>query len=69
MRPWPLSIACTLARNKKIHKKTKRMAAVRERSKLEKEGFDKKKPGQSKTTEGGGKKQGRRRTMLKKTRR
>lgn len=48
MRPWPLSIACTLEHNKKIHKKTKRMAAVRERSKLEKEGLDKKKPRQSK---------------------
>jgi hypothetical protein len=34
------------------------MMAVREGNKLQKEGFAKKKPKQSKTTEGGGKKQG-----------
>jgi len=38
------------------HKKTrKRMTAVREGNKLEKEGFAEQKPRQSKTTEGGGK--------------
>jgi hypothetical protein len=53
------------------------MTAVREGNKLEKEGFARKKPRQSKTTERGGKKQGkkyffdlsRRKTTLKKTRR